>query len=215
MRHLYNAEPKNPALIEQAKTFERRRCNHHTLEKPLSTMDCLKDVVDPKENRTNKHRYVVATQDEDVRAFMRRIPGVPMIYIHRSVMILEPMANSTEKFRSREEKGKFKAGLRDSGSQVLGKRSRGSDEAIDQEGSDQNEGQQVEQKKKRKRGPKGPNPLSVKKAKKSTHDSLAVKPPQRSLQENEDKSTRKRKRKRKPKGEEENAEPEPVIIDNV
>jgi U3 small nucleolar RNA-associated protein 23 len=79
IRHLYNSENKNEALIEQAKTYERRRCNHHLLDEPLSTLDCLKSVVDSKENLTNKHRYVVASQDGRVRAHMRQIPGVPMV----------------------------------------------------------------------------------------------------------------------------------------
>jgi U3 small nucleolar RNA-associated protein 23 len=79
IRHLYNSEHKNEALIDQAKTYERRRCNHHLLEEPLSTLECLKSVVDSKDNLTNKHRYVIACQDGRVRAHMRQIPGVPMV----------------------------------------------------------------------------------------------------------------------------------------
>ena len=104
MRHLYAAEPKENALIDQAKKYERRRCNHHTLEEPLSTFKCLLEVVDPRSNHTNKHRYVVASQDPRARAKMRQIPGIPLVYIHRSVMILEPMASVTEDLRKRGDR---------------------------------------------------------------------------------------------------------------
>lgn len=213
MRHLYNAEPKNAALIEQAKTYERRRCNHHTLENPLSTMDCLKEVVDGKGNHTNKHRYVVASQDGDIRAFMRQIPGVPLIYINRSVMILEPMANSTEKVKMKEDKDKFRAGLKGSrGGQVLGKRTRDSEEPRDGIGEDDK--QPDELKKKKQRGPKGPNPLSVKKSKKKSQD-VSARPAAVSLAENTDASKRKRKRKKKPVDEDGHVDAELITVDST
>lgn len=187
MRHLYDAQPKDDELIEHAKAFERRRCGHHEMEKPLSTLDCFSSVVDPKSSRTNKHRYVVASQDERVRHFMRTIPGVPLIYLKRSVMIMEPMAGATENVRKKEERMKFRAGLtgrRNPGAGV--KRSRGEEEeeedgevnAVDGVSASNIIGDSVDAaqdehdaegaapaKKKRKRGPSGPNPLSMKKKK--------------------------------------------------
>lgn len=73
-------------VIEKAKEFERRRCGHRPEEypEPLGTLECLGECV----GKTNKHRYVVASQDPEVRAKMRGIPGVPLIYISRSVMIV-------------------------------------------------------------------------------------------------------------------------------
>ncbi|KAL9049648.1 MAG: hypothetical protein Q9162_007109 [Coniocarpon cinnabarinum] len=114
MRHLYNTQPKNEVVIEHAKQFERRRCNHHTLEKPLSTLECLANVVDPKGSRSNKHRYIVASQDQDVQEHMQDIPGVPVIYILRSVMIMKPMSNATLRTREKDEVTKFKMGLKGS-----------------------------------------------------------------------------------------------------
>lgn len=88
MRHLYaqNKEPGVAKVIDKAKDYERRRCGHHPEEfpEPCSTMECLSSVVGPK----NKHRYVIASQDQEVRAKMRGIPGVPLVYINRSVMIV-------------------------------------------------------------------------------------------------------------------------------
>lgn len=212
MRELY--ETKDQPLIAQAKEYERRRCNHRPDEQRREFAQCLKEVLDPKGSHTNKHRYIVATQDADVRAEMRRIPGVPLIYISRSVMILEPMASATEKVRSREEKGKFRAGIKGArGSQVLGKRTRDSEESGDENGelSTAAQGRETtEQKTKKKRGPKGPNPLSVKKPKKKPLENSASRQDKsvanRSIDEGEQ-AKRKRKRRRKSKMDEENVEP--------
>jgi U3 small nucleolar RNA-associated protein 23 len=154
MRHLYDT--KDQGMIAVAKHCERRRCGHHELENPLSTLDCLKDVVDSKDQSTNKHRYVIASQDGAVRGYMRKIPGIPLIYVSRSVMILEPMAESTEKVRLNEEKGKFKAGILES---------RGSKRKRDPDAGENVEQDQEATRKRKKKGPKGPNPLSVRKPK--------------------------------------------------
>lgn len=170
IRHLYN-EPKSPekdAWIAVAKEAERRRCGHHELDEPLSALECIESVVDPKGTGNNKHRYVVAVQDDEVRRKMRKVVGVPLVYIARSVMILEPMADATQDVREREEKAKIRAGLKSRRPASTGeKRKR------DDDGSEEDEAQQPERaqdppkpKKHKARGPKGPNPLSVKKAKK-------------------------------------------------
>jgi U3 small nucleolar RNA-associated protein 23 len=82
MRHLYAAakEPGVSYLIDKAKTYERRRCNHlpEDYPEPLSAQECLASVVDPKSSNTNKHRYVVASQALEVRKHMRGIMGVPL-----------------------------------------------------------------------------------------------------------------------------------------
>lgn len=173
MRHLYLAIPKDEALIEKAKTFERRRCNHHTLEAPLSTLQCFAEVVDSKGTRSNKHRYIVASQDSEVRQKMREIPGIPLLYIHRSVMILEPMAQATIDVRNYDENEKLRAGLKESRYALTrSKRKRDDQESRIgeiQENSDlalnaQSGPQPLT--KRRRRAPKGPNPLSVRKPKK-------------------------------------------------
>ncbi|KAH7328939.1 Fcf1-domain-containing protein [Stachybotrys elegans] len=181
IRKLY-AQKKEPGVneaIELAKTYERRRCGHHPEEypEPLSTMECLQSVVDPKSTGQNKHRYVVASQSRELRRAMRRVQGVPLIYIDRSVMILEPMADESVRLRAREERLKFRAEIKN----PLGKRKR--EEKEDEEGEEkdgqpddsdadsttQRKPDTQEKKKKRKgHGPKGPNPLSVKKTKKKT-----------------------------------------------
>lgn len=103
---------------------------------------------------------------------MREIVGVPLIYINRSVMILEPMGSRTEEVRDMEEKGKVRAGLKGRrAAEVIGqKRKR---ENGDEETAAEDDVEQQEAPNKRKlKGPSGPNPLSVKKAKKE-RDSVA------------------------------------------
>ncbi|KAF4635456.1 hypothetical protein G7Y89_g2633 [Cudoniella acicularis] len=159
MRHLYAtaSEPGVSYLIDKAKTYERRRCDHRPEDypTPLSTKDCLTSVVDPKGNNTNKHRYVVASQALDVRKHMRGIMGVPLVYINRSVMIMEPMAEATAENREKEERVKFRAGLKRGSGSLKRKR----EDDVPKEEDDV-------PKKKKTKGPKEPNPLSVMKSKK-------------------------------------------------
>lgn len=169
MRHLYDAKPKNETLILQAKEYERRRCGHHELEEPLSTLDCLSSVVDPKGSGSNKHRYVVASNEKEVRTKMRRIPGVPLIYISKSVVLMEPMTSATEKYREKEEKSKFKLGLKGQRKPDAGEKRKREDDDEKDDKSIATETQAP--KKRRQKGPKQPNPLSMKKKKPDTANS--------------------------------------------
>jgi len=214
MRHLYAAKPKNETLILQAKEYERRRCNHQDLEEPLSTLECLSEVVDPKSSGTNKNRYIVASNDGRVRAHMRGIAGVPLIYISKSVVLMEPMANATEEQRERGEKSKFKMGLKGQRKpDQIQKRKREDDEEDQSIADGATEARPA--KKKKAKGPKQPNPLSMKKAKKdkpateagtpkkskSTDTTDASHPTADEAGAPSESSGRKRKRKPKSKGE--------------
>jgi U3 small nucleolar RNA-associated protein 23 len=166
MRHLYAAKPKNETLILQAKEYERRRCNHQDLDEPLSSLECLSSVVDPKDNGTNKFRYLVASNDQSVRAQMRQVAGVPLIYISKSVLLMEPMADASEQIREREEKSKFRLGLRGQRAADAAQKRKRDDEAGDGEGDQSIATEDAKPNTKKRKGPKGPNPLSVKKPKK-------------------------------------------------
>lgn len=167
IRHLYALSgsefPRKDQVIDLAKRFERRRCNHHELEQPLSEKECFEAVI--IHDGENKHRYCVATQGGDIRAMLRAVPGVPLIYINRSVMIMEPMAPISAMKRERGERQKFRAGIIDTRLKASAKRKRlpeKEDEGDGEVGGEEGDGEQEKKKKKRK-GPKGPNPLSVKK----------------------------------------------------
>ncbi|KAI0485214.1 Fcf1-domain-containing protein [Xylariaceae sp. FL0804] len=174
MRHLYNrkSEPSVSEAIEAAKLFERRRCGHHPSDypEPLPEIECLSSVVDPKDTGVNKFRYCCALNEDEARAEIRAIPGTPLLYIKRSVLIMEPISTVSAKARSRDEKSKFRAELKPAAGS--GKRKRVASEA-DEEGdgdsTQQSAGATKPDKKAKKKayGPKQPNPLSVKKRKKS------------------------------------------------
>lgn len=212
MRHLYAAKPKNETLILQAKEYERRRCGHHELEEPLSTLECLTSVVDPKGSGSNKHRYVVASNEKEVRAKMRRIPGVPLIYINKSVVLMEPMTSATEEHREREEKSKFKMGLKGQRKPDAGEKRKRDDEEGQDDKSIATEGQVP--KKRRQKGPKQPNPLSMKKKKTDTTapqpgsakkdkpaEPKESQPPTTEAQDGDAAAPKKRRRKHKSKAE--------------
>ncbi|TGJ78252.1 hypothetical protein E0Z10_g10513 [Xylaria hypoxylon] len=172
MRWLYarRNEPGIGAVIDFAKeSVERRRCGHHPSDypEPLEELECIHSVVDPSKTGVNKHRYVCAINDEQLRYSLRNgIQVVPLLYIRRSVLIMEPASSTTVKARSRDEKAKFTAELKSPG----GKRKRQQEDTGDDDGGDgTKEGAEPTnpEKKKTKKtyGPKAPNPMSIKKKK--------------------------------------------------
>ncbi|KAK0628453.1 Fcf1-domain-containing protein [Bombardia bombarda] len=101
-----NRDPAAAGAIDRAKLFERRRCGHLMDQDPLSEFECMMSVVDPKGKGENKFRYIVATQDEELRERLRSVVPTPLMYIRRSVLILEPMAAASAKVRQKEERAK-------------------------------------------------------------------------------------------------------------
>ncbi|KAH8676204.1 Fcf1-domain-containing protein [Xylariales sp. PMI_506] len=215
MRHLYGTkgEPGVEAAIEQGKTFERRRCGHHPDQypKPLSTLECLLSVVDPKDAGINKHRYVVACNDSETRTALRLVKGVPLIYISRSVMIMENMAEDTAAQRSADERAKLRAEIK----RFAGaKRKRDDEEQQEHRGDDKDNGHEdtdtagtmrdmssaakPEKKAKKQYGKKAPNPLSTKKSAKAKPTDEHKKPNTEVLPADADSNEpAKKKRKRK------------------
>jgi U3 small nucleolar RNA-associated protein 23 len=131
-------------VIALAKKCERRRCGH--IPDPLSGHDCITACLNV--DGENKHRYILATQDETLRAEMRAIPGVPMMYIKRAVMIMEPPSPTSLARRDTREREKLGS---------VEKRKR-----VDDDGEDDD----AEPTRKKRKGPKEPNPKSVLKKKK-------------------------------------------------
>lgn len=43
----------------------------------------------------NKNRYVIATQSLPLRKVLRTVPGLPIVYIARSVVLLEAPSDKT------------------------------------------------------------------------------------------------------------------------
>ncbi|KAL0580296.1 hypothetical protein V5O48_001713 [Marasmius crinis-equi] len=183
IHELYLQRDQQPA-VDLAKTFERRKCNHR---EAIPGDECLTSVV----GETNKHRYVIATQSQPLRAKLRSIPAVPIVHVNRSVMVLEPPSDATLAAKQETEERALRA------PHPVQPVASASEPPT----------------KKKKKGPKGPNPLSVKK-KKST-EATSTKPPQAGQKRKRDgdneangesgEPTKKRKRKRRAKDHESNA----------
>jgi U3 small nucleolar RNA-associated protein 23 len=220
IRRLYSLNsaenPERSHLIDIAKSFERRKCGHHELEEPLAEKECFESVA--LKNRENKHRYIMAIQNRGLRMVFRDVPGVPTIIINRSVMILEPMNEASKHRRKKMEREKFLKGIMDAraADNALKKRKRepeygngGSGEARNETG--ENEGEVSEKlKKKKERGPKGPNPLSVKKKAADKKGSKKQAELGNSVGVTEEPGKKKRKRKHD-KGTRENPTRDPVV----
>ena len=108
-----------------------------------------------------------------MRAYLRSIPGVPLVYINRSVMIMEPMADCSLEKRENDELLKYSVGLTDEAKEALrravstGKRQREDGGAAGDEESPAESGEEPVKVAERRKGPRQPNPLSCKKKKKS------------------------------------------------
>ncbi|KAF7339717.1 rRNA-processing protein utp23 [Mycena sanguinolenta] len=162
IHELYLLGKTQQPAVDLAKTFERRKCNHR---EPIPGDDCLTSVV----GETNKHRYVVATQSQPLRVKLRTIPAVPIVHVNRSVMVLEPPSDAT--IRSKEYVRRFpftdRVGL---------SLEQNEEQALHATGSEKQSlapSASTEPPRKKKKGPKGPNPLSVKKKKVESHPPLA------------------------------------------
>ncbi|ETI20908.1 hypothetical protein G647_07251 [Cladophialophora carrionii CBS 160.54] len=178
--------PTRPDFLPPPTEVPLRHCKHKNDEGEelgiVSEARCLLDLLagQPRgnEHAKNKQHYILATAEAeereqrgrgfiDVRERARLIPGVPIIYVKRSVMILEEMSGVSERAIKKVEKEKFDEGL-------LGlagrKRKRGEDDEEgegerddDFFGDEQRDGATT--KTRGMRRAKGPNPLSVKKKK--------------------------------------------------
>ncbi|CAK7890709.1 rRNA-processing protein Utp23p [[Candida] anglica] len=149
MQALYSSG--NQEAISIAKGFERRRCNHQP-SSPEEPAACIESIV--AIDGENKHRYIVASQEHELRKTLRKIPGVPLIFMNRSVMVMEPLSYASAKFSENFESKKLTQGLNNT------KKVKPNNQSIDKpliqvttEGA------------KKRKGPKAPNPLSMKKKK--------------------------------------------------
>lgn len=146
----------------QARGNEVRKNKNHYIVGAADWDEGIKDDDERKklEDKRRKRRKVGENIDVDIRDFARTIPGVPVVYVKRSVMILEEPSIATERAIRGDEKEKFKDGI---GGAARGtKRGRAEDSDDDENGENDIATQP------RIRGTakaRGPNPLSVRKKK--------------------------------------------------
>ena len=168
------AQRGRPDFLPPPTDVPLRYCKHNDEETVVGEVDCLADLlagqVKGNEQPKNKQHFVLATaevgEDErrragrgfvDVREAARNVPGVPIVYVKRSVMVLEELSQASLRLKGQGDREKLREGL-----VVARKRKRGNEDG---------EGEKIEG----REGPvvmtrpvkkvKGPNPLSVKKKK--------------------------------------------------
>ncbi|KAJ2158237.1 hypothetical protein GGF46_003914 [Coemansia sp. RSA 552] len=134
--------------IEVTRGFEKRRCPH---KEPISGPACISEII----GDDNKHHYCVAVHDGDLRTKLRRVPGVPIIGIKHGLVVLEHLSSE-----------KKKAGMDQLLHQKIGVSMQERQLLKDLKAGDAKAKVNGPKKHKKKKGPKGPNPLSVKKSKK-------------------------------------------------
>lgn len=155
--------PKVFGALKILKNFALHKCCHD--KRPVPAVDCLLSMV---KNYNEKH-YVVATQDRDLQGKIRRLPGVPLLYLHQKAPVLDPPTEVSLKFANDRVVSKFTI------------------PATEKKVLDELRGRD-EEKKVKKRKVKGPNPLSCKKKKnKSSGGTLPLK---------EEKDVERKKRKK-------------------
>ncbi|KAE8891115.1 hypothetical protein PF005_g9206 [Phytophthora fragariae] len=99
----------------------------------------------------NDRKFVVCTQEVELRKALRLVPGVPLIYLNRSVLVFEEISRATLAIVRQEEKANM-AKLDVNEKRKLEQMQEGED------GQDHEDKQRLAKKR-----AKGPNPLSVKK----------------------------------------------------
>lgn len=184
---------QRPDFLPPPTELPLRHCSHAEIsrEEVLPEEECLLDLLSGNvignQQAKNKQHFVLATADPlpvkhekngmlrtartsmkaatvgDIRPHAREIPGVPIIYVKRSVMILEELSVASLGVRRREEKDKFREGLLG-----MGSRKRKRDEDVDGNDNDKKDVEGIDDavpKRKRMKKVRGPNPLSVLKKK--------------------------------------------------
>ncbi|XP_053190423.1 rRNA-processing protein UTP23 homolog [Scomber japonicus] len=168
LKELYGAK-----LILQR--FQVRRCPH--FKDPVPASKCLLSMLE----ETNPHHYFVATQDHAVTTGLKKIPGVPLLYIILNTIVLDKPSQSTLDHVQAVQLGELV-----SPAQHQSIRSLKEEQGI-------KDGERRGKKRKRKQS--NPNPLSCLKKKKKAGPT----PPQKKTEQGE-KRKRSRHKKRKTEG---------------
>jgi len=158
------------------KQFAIHKCNCKE-SKPAAK--CIKGML----GSANSSRYFVASQDKVLRGKCHRIPGTPVLYLHRSAPTLEKPSQMSSKEASNAVNERMRSAYQVQKLEAIKKEEFGEENVI--------------QKKKRRR--KGKNPLSCLKSKKMKGPAVQPK--------KDEKERKKRKRVRKRGKDKVNASP--------
>ncbi|XP_026144375.1 rRNA-processing protein UTP23 homolog [Carassius auratus] len=153
--------------------FQIRKCKH--VKDPVPASECLLSML----GETNPHHYFIATQDQELTKALKKIPGVPLLYIILNTMVLDKPSERSLKHVQAVQLGELVSPSQQSSIKALKEKEGLSKDSNDRRG------------KKRKRKSSNPNPLSCLKKKKKPM-------PQQPKKTDGEKKKRSRQRKRRP-----------------
>lgn len=155
--------------MQIVKQFPIHKCGHE--KHSINGTNCLKSMV----GKNNSSRYIVATQDREFQDVLRKIPGVPIIYLHGKAPTLETPSQVSREYAEKIRKGLGMTEWEKENIKTL------------KEAAGIAENTQVKLKKKKKKG--GPNPLSCLKKKKKPQTGVS-----KNLKETKSGKVKKRKK---------------------
>ena len=153
-------------------------------KKEMENVDVDKGILKIVGER-NEKRFVIATQDTELRKKLREVPGVPLIYLNRAVPVLEKQSQASIDFQNGVEKKK-QAPSKWERRKLHEQHTRNSTKSSSSPSSSSL--------RRKRKGPKNPNPLSVPKKKK-----MKTIPSTSSTGESSDSKKKKKKKRRKRK----------------
>ncbi|KAG3115089.1 hypothetical protein PI124_g6146 [Phytophthora idaei] len=136
---------------ELAKSFKVAEVYDQSQDEKQETVDVSKSIQRIIGER-NDRKFVVCTQEVELRKALRLVPGVPLLYLNRSVLVFEEISRATLAIVRQEEKANM-AKLDVNEKRKLEQMQEG----------ESGESHEEQQRLKKKRA-KGPNPLSAKKS---------------------------------------------------
>ncbi|KAG7390601.1 Small subunit processome component [Phytophthora pseudosyringae] len=117
-------------------------------DQPVDVSKHIQSIIGDR----NERKFVVCTQEVELRKALRLVPGVPLLYLNRSVLVFEEISRATLAIVRQEEKANM-AKLDVNEKRKLEQMQEG------EKGADHAEQQRLQKKR-----AKGPNPLSMKKS---------------------------------------------------
>lgn len=122
-----------------ADNFDKWNCGH---ENAIQATSCISSLI-----RTgNQNGFFVATQDHELRNKLKLVAGIPLLHVNHNVIVLEKPSTASIEASERQDSKRL---IREHEQELLTKI------RADAQGSQR----------RKIKGPKGPNPLSVKKRK--------------------------------------------------
>lgn len=84
--------------LQVVKQYSVHKCGHEKC--PISGAKCIKFMV----GKNNSSRYIIATQDRELQDTLRKIPGIPLLYLHGKAPTLEAPSAVSHSFANSVKK---------------------------------------------------------------------------------------------------------------